>query len=79
MAGLEKTRHKPTVFRNSSFSPVRFDEQLSRNIGIFGVFRTKIRGFSLQSRLCGGERGIRTLDTGVSPYNGLARHFDPKI
>jgi hypothetical protein len=21
---------------------------------------------------CGGERGIRTLDTGVSPYNGLA-------
>jgi len=22
----------------------------------------------------GGEGGIRTLDTGVSPYNGLAKH-----
>jgi hypothetical protein len=28
--------------------------------------------FSLQSRLRGGEGGIRTLGTGVSPYNGLA-------
>ena len=28
--------------------------------------------FSLQFRLRGGERGIRTLDTGVSPHNGLA-------
>ena len=27
---------------------------------------------SHQSRLRGGEGGIRTLDTGVSPYNGLA-------
>ena len=26
----------------------------------------------------GGEGGIRTLGTGVSPYNGLARHFHPK-
>jgi hypothetical protein len=26
----------------------------------------------------GGERGIRTLDTGVSPYNGLAnRRLQP--
>jgi hypothetical protein len=28
--------------------------------------------FSLQFRLAGGEGGIRTLGTGVSPYNGLA-------
>jgi hypothetical protein len=27
---------------------------------------------SLQLRLAGGEGGIRTLGTGVSPYNGLA-------
>jgi hypothetical protein len=26
----------------------------------------------LQARLRGGEGGIRTLGTGVSPYNGLA-------
>ena len=26
----------------------------------------------------GGERGIRTLDTGISPYNGLAnRRLQP--
>jgi len=29
--------------------------------------------------LAGGEGGIRTLDTGFSPYNGLARHFKLKI
>ncbi len=29
-------------------------------------------GISLQLRLAGGGRGIRTLGTGVSPYNGLA-------
>ena len=29
-------------------------------------------------RLDGGERGIRTLDTGFSPYNGLAnRRLQP--
>jgi hypothetical protein len=34
--------------------------------------------FSLQSRLRGGEGGIRTLGTGVSPYNGLANEsFSP--
>ena len=33
---------------------------------------------SLHNRLNGGERGIRTLDTGVSPYNGLAnRRLQP--
>src|SRR5207248_1435650 len=35
--------------------------------------------FSLEVRLRGGERGIRTLDTGVSPYNGLANEsFSPR-
>jgi hypothetical protein len=28
--------------------------------------------FQKPERLRGGEGGIRTLDTGVSPYNGLA-------
>src|SRR5271163_1467303 len=33
---------------------------------------------SLHFRLCGGEGGIRTPDTGVSPYNGLAnRRLQP--
>ena len=31
-----------------------------------------------QGEKTGGERGIRTLDTGVSPYNGLAnRRLQP--
>ena len=35
-------------------------------------------GLCLQFRLCGGEAGIRTLGTGVSPYNGLANEsFSP--
>ena len=32
---------------------------------------------SLRFRLSGGEGGIRTLDTGVSPYNGLANSTRP--
>ena len=42
------------------------------NTGMFHLFRWKYRGYSLLSRLRGGEGGIRTLGTGVSPYNGLA-------
>jgi len=38
----------------------------------FAYFEGKGRGISLQFRLRGGEGGIRTLGTGVSPYNGLA-------
>src|SRR5258708_14126693 len=46
--------------------------------GLFGELRGKTRGYSLKPRLRGGERGIRTLDTGVSPYNGLAnRRLQP--
>jgi hypothetical protein len=40
----------------------------------FERFRVDCRPVSLQSRLRGGEGGIRTLGTGVSPYNGLAKH-----
>jgi hypothetical protein len=39
------------------------------------VFEGKING---QNDLTGGEAGIRTLDTGFSPYNGLAnRRLQP--
>jgi hypothetical protein len=35
-------------------------------------------GTSLKSISCGGEAGIRTLDTGFGPYNGLAnRRLQP--
>jgi hypothetical protein len=37
----------------------------------------KCREVSLRARLCGGEGGIRPLDTGVSPYNGLAKATRP--
>src|SRR5271154_5409164 len=47
-------------------------------MGIIRVFRRKASGISLQLRLRGGEGGIRTLGTGVSPYNGLAnRRLQP--
>ena len=39
---------------------------------MFRVFLRKKSRISLQFRLRGGEAGIRTLGTGVSPYNGLA-------
>ena len=38
----------------------------------FAYFGGTGDGISLQLRLRGGEAGIRTLGTGVSPYNGLA-------
>ena len=47
------------------------------NTGMFRVFRWKNCRYSLQSRLRGREGGIRTLGTGVSPYNGLANSTRP--
>ena len=48
--------------------------ELRRFLAILG----KCSEVSLRSRLRGGEGGIRTLDTGVSPYNGLAnRRLQP--
>ena len=38
----------------------------------FPYFGVRGHGISLQLKLAGGEGGIRTLETGVSPYNGLA-------
>ena len=38
----------------------------------FAYFGENNGGVSLQLRLAGGEGGIRTLGTGISPYNGLA-------
>ena len=42
------------------------------NTGMSRAFEWKNGTYSLESRLHGGEGGIRTLGTGVSPYNGLA-------
>src|ERR1700730_7087174 len=39
----------------------------------FAYFGGQRGELSLQLRLRGGEGGIRTLGTGVSPYNGLAK------
>jgi len=53
-------------------------EGIIANAGVICVFRWRIRRYSLQFRLSGGEGGIRTLGTGVSPYNGLAKgSFSP--
>src|SRR5580658_954657 len=41
-------------------------------MGCSAYFGARRGTISLQSRLRGGEGGIRTLGTGVSPYNGLA-------
>ena len=57
---------------SSPFSPVRFVYVESRNPGIDRAFQAGRDRVSLRSRLRGGEGGIRTLGTGVSPYNGLA-------
>ena len=40
-------------------------------------FAVSAGGNSLHFRLAGGEGGIRTLGTGVSPYNGLANSTRP--
>ena len=46
--------------------------------GFSRMFGCRTRQISLRSRLRGGEGGIRTLGTGVSPYNGLAnRRLQP--
>jgi hypothetical protein len=51
--------------------------QESQNSGVFERFSAKQSLVSLQPRLNGGEGGIRTLGTGVSPYNGLANESFP--
>jgi hypothetical protein len=57
-------------------SPVQWGNP--KNWADFSQFSVKCSEVSLLSRLRGGEGGIRTLDTGVSPYNGLAnRRLQP--
>src|ERR1700734_2815151 len=53
---------------STPFSAVRFAEGLAQ----WAYFAGKGAGNSLRLRLAGGEAGIRTPGTGVSPYNGLA-------
>src|SRR5664280_143700 len=43
------------------FSLVRFREEIPRNFGLFRLFQEQRRGVSLQLRLSGGGRWIRTL------------------
>jgi|SRR5579863_2343277 len=61
---------------NTFSGPV--SERESQNCGVFKRFSEECRPDSLHLRLNGGEGGIRTLGTGVSPYNGLANEsFSP--
>src|ERR1039458_434371 len=57
---------------SSPFSPVQVVERISQEWAFFAYFALWGGRISLQYRLRGGEGGIRTLGTGVSPYNGLA-------
>jgi hypothetical protein len=69
----EKSRHRDPVLSGAVRS---LQSDLLWNYrekwASFAYSRGKGGGISLQSRLRGGEGGIRTLGTGVSPYNGLA-------
>ena len=72
MCPPEKSRDSEASLPRSPFSAVHLVGQVSRKTGKCCVFRRQKGRFSLQFRLRGGEGGIRTLGTGVSPYNGLA-------
>ena len=66
-----KARQSLSTAQSRTFSPVRLAGKIPEIAAISG-FLTGRSQVSLQCRLRGGEGGIRTLDTGVSPYNGLA-------
>jgi hypothetical protein len=70
----KKRGYSPYLALSSPFSAVRPVWEQSRNTGTIRVSRRRAGGISLRFRLRGGEGGIRTLGTGVSPYNGLAKH-----
>ena len=59
MGSQRKGDQEKPVVTMSPFSPVRFVHEKSRNTGIVRVFQRKVNGVSLQSRLRGGEGGIR--------------------
>jgi hypothetical protein len=56
----EKSGRRHPLPQSSPFSPVRFITQESRNTGMFAHFGAMSGGSSLQFRLRGGARGIRT-------------------
>ena len=79
MSSPEKSRDSDPVlcraFRSLQSVLLRNYREKRASFACFGV---KDDGISLQLRLAGGEGGIRTLGTGVSPYNGLANEsFSP--
>src|SRR5437016_3265656 len=70
MGAVKPTAHVPPLAVR--FSPVQVVSKYREKWACFAHFGVRRGGISLQSRLRGGEGGIRTLGTGVSPYNGLA-------
>ena len=63
----EKNRCNGSDAAERSFSLVWFVEEIPRKVGLFRLFQEKRSRVSLQWRLRGGGRWIRTLDT-VSHY-----------
>jgi len=66
-AQQRKTGTVPRSQLSSPFSPVRFSGELSRNTGIFRIFREKGSWISLPLRLAGGGSVIRTRITVLNP------------
>src|ERR1035438_10255438 len=61
MEALEKTRCNGSDAAQRPFSLVRFVEEIPRKVGLFPIFQEQRRRISLQLRLRGGGRWIRTL------------------
>src|ERR1022692_1115695 len=61
MEALEKTRCNGSDAAQRPFSLVRFVEEIPRKVGLFPIFQEQRRRISLQLRLHGGGRWIRTL------------------
>ena len=68
-AAPEKAGEPIADATNNPFCTIRFGYKESRNM--FRVFQRKGQ-WTFSAVKTGGEGGIRTLGTGVSPYNGLA-------
>jgi hypothetical protein len=67
-----KEQQSSSAAKGVTLSPVRFKGTIREVAAISRGFAVICSQVSLQFRLRGGEAGIRTLGTGVSPYNGLA-------
>jgi hypothetical protein len=76
MCPLEKMRDGAPFCRREVRSLQSGLSRHNREIrAIVAYFGGRRADFFLQLRLCGGEAGIRTLGTGISPYNSLAILF----